>query len=198
LRPAVYSSDMEVEGVLGLLVLAVVLAAGAVWLFKTVAKRHEKHLLLIAQVAHELALRQTQAAEDSVRFEGVVNGVPIQLRTYAVAGARSTNLITEVQGTLPGRAPKGLCIRRMGIRQRLVASIDGNEGDGQQLLSDPSVAEACMQLTESLWSGMAGTGEVDDGGIRLTKGGSISDAAIIREMVQRVVVTAQILDTAHR
>jgi hypothetical protein len=189
---------MEVEGILGILTLIMAVSAGFVWLIKTVVKRQEKHLVFLSQVAHELVLRKIQPAGEWVRFEGMVNGVPIRLRAYTVKRVRSTDLVTEVRSPLPGGAPGGLCIRRTGIRQRLVATIGGSEKDGQLLLSDPSIAEPCRQLTESLWSGMAGIGEVDENGIRLTKGGSISDPAIIREMVQRVVSTAQALDKVRK
>jgi hypothetical protein len=185
---------MEVEGILGILTLIMAVSAGFVWLLKTVAKRQEKHLVFLSQVAHELVLRQIQPAGEWVRFEGIVNGVPIRLRAYTVKRVRSTDLVTEVRSPLSSGAPSGLCIQRTGIRQRLMASIGGSEKDGQHLLSDPALAEACKQLTEPLWSGMAGTGEVDEDGIRLTKGGPIPDPAIIREMIQRVVDTAQAFD----
>jgi hypothetical protein len=185
---------MEVEGILGILTLIMAVSAGFVWLLKTVAKRQEKHLEFLSQVAHELVLQQIPPAGDWVRFEGIVKGVPILLRACAVTRVRSTDLITEVRAPLPGGAPKGLCIRRTGIRQRLVASIGGSEKKGQHLLSDTSIAEPCMQLTDPLWSGMAGTGMVDEDSIRLTKGGTISDPDIIREMTQRVVDVAQALE----
>jgi len=185
---------MELEGVLGILVLVIAIAVGAVWLLKTVAKRQEKHLLLVGHVAQELALRQTEAAKDSVRFKGIVNGVPIELRICAVARARSTELRTEVSSPLPGGAPRGIWVRRVGMRQQLVASIDGNEIEGTRLLSKPLITASCMQLTEAFWSGMAGTGEVRNDGIVTTKSGTISDPSIIREMIRRVVEVAQAMN----
>jgi hypothetical protein len=184
---------MEVEGIIGLLFVTVAVAGGAIWLFQTVATRQENHRMLIAQVAKECALRQTEAARDSIRFCGIVDGVSVELRTYAVARARSTDLLTEARAPLPDGTPKGLLIRRTGMRQRMVASIEGNETKGARLLA--SIDAPCRRLTEPLWSGMAGSGEVNETNILATKAGTISDPEIIRELIRRVVDVATALGT---